>query len=488
MDKRILAFDFGASSGRAMLGEWKNGALTLTEVHRFENNPVQLNGTFYWDVLRLFFEIKQGISKAAHLGSIDSIAIDTWGVDFGLLDKDGNLVQNPIHYRDLRTAGLPEEVEKILGKDKLYSLTGIQVMPLNTLFQFYALAKSQPEILERAECALLMPDLLGYFLTGKKTAEYSMASTTQMLNPNTHQWNKELLDELGIPLLFPDVVPSGTVLGPLREDIQEELGVGPIPVISTTGHDTASAVAAAPSQEDNFIYISCGTWSLFGTELKHPVINEKSLGYNISNEGGYNFTTRFLKNIVGLWLIQETRRQYLRQGETYSYNDLEKMALASKPFQFFIDPDDAAFSTPGNLPRRIAEYCEKTGQGRPQTVGEIMRCIYESLAMKYRYTFDIIRDCTEQDYLHIHMVGGGTKDNLLCRMAASATNRPVVAGPIEATALGNVTVQLLAQGELPDIKAARKMIADSVAPVHYAPESPEDWEAAYPAFRKIIGL
>lgn len=488
MSKKLLAFDFGASSGRAMLGEFDGEKITLTEAHRFDNNPVMIHNTFYWDVLNLFFEIKQGITKARALGEFSTIGIDTWGVDFGLLDKRGDLLENPIHYRDLRTSGMIEEVCNIVGRDNLYNVTGNQFMELNTIFQLYALAKQRPEVLERAECALLMPDLLGYFLTGKRTAEYSIASTTQLMNAYTKQWNKDMMRQLGIPGdLFPDIVKSGTVLGPVTEEICGELGIHGVNVISVTGHDTACAVVAAPATEEDFIYISCGTWSLFGTETKEPIIGEKSMEYNITNEGGYDYTTRFLKNIIGLWLIQETRRQYRREGRQYSYNDLEKHALASEPFKYFIDPDAQDFVPPGDIPGRVREFCKRTGQGEPQTVGEIMRCIYESIAMKYRYAFHMIKDCTDKDYRYIHMVGGGTKDNLLCRMTASSTGCKIVAGPIEATALGNIAVQLMASGDIADMKEARRIITNSFDPVEYQPVDTDKWDAAYSRFCGFVG-
>ena len=490
MGKTVLAFDLGASSGRAMLGEFDNGKITLTEAHRFDNNPVMMGGVFYWDILNLFHEIKQGILKARNIGHFDSIGIDTWGVDFGLLDTHGQLMQNPVHHRDQRTAGMLEEVCEIIGRDALYNATGIQLMGINTIFQLYSLVKYRPDLLESAGGILLMPDLLGYFLTGKKAAEYSMASTTQLMNPRTGEWDREMMGRLGIPhKLFPEIIRPGTVLGPLGADIQEELGLDAVRVISVAGHDTASAVVATPATDEDFIYISCGTWSLFGTELQEPIINEKSLRYNVTNEGGYDNTIRFLKNIIGLWLIQETRRQYRREGREYSYNDLEKHALAAEPFRYFIDPDAPEFGVPGNLPRRIREYCGKTGQGEPQTVGEIMRCIYESIAMKYRNVYDLLGDCTGKIYRHIHMIGGGTKDNLLCQMTAESTGCDVVAGPIEATALGNIAVQLMALGEIENLAQARQVIINSFQPVTYAPREEHDvWEKAYGDFCKATNL
>ena len=487
MDKKVLAFDFGASSGRAILGAFDGNKITLTEVHRFDNNPVMLRDTLYWDVLNLFYEIKQGLHKAAECGEFDSVGIDTWGVDFGLLDGRGNLLQNPVHYRDKRTVGLPEEVAKIVAPDTVYERTGIQVMELNTIFQLYSLTKEDPDILQYAQALLLMPDLFGYLLTGKKTAEYSIASTTSMLDPATRQWDTGMLGKLGIPSgILQDIVQSGTPLGAVMPDICEELGLGDVQVISVAGHDTASAVVAVPAADDDFIYISCGTWSLFGTELQNPIIDTKSQRYNITNEGGFNHSTRFLKNIIGLWLIQETRRQYRREGKNYSYNDLEVEALASEPFKYMIDPDDQSFVAPGNLPLRIAQYCEKTKQGTPQSVGEIVRCIYESIALKYRYTFEQICECTGKDYGAIHVVGGGTKDNVLCQMTANAISRPTIAGPIEATALGNIAVQLISQGAIQDLKTAREVIRKSFVPITYMPQETDLWGSAYDRFCKII--
>lgn len=489
MNKRMLAFDFGASSGRAMLGEFDGSTITLTEVHRFENDPVMLRGTYYWDVLDLFGEIKQGILRASHLGPIDCIGIDTWGVDFGLLDENGDLLQNPVHYRDKRTAGLPAQVEALLGENKLYETTGIQVIELNTSFQLYALAQNNPALLQRAQCALLMPDLFGYFLTGERTAEYTMASTTQLMDAHSHQWNEELMEALGIPpRLFPGIAASGKPLGTLSPDIQEELSVGPIPVVSVAGHDTGSAVAAVPAQEKDFLYISCGTWSLFGTELDAPIITEQSRRLNISNEGGYGYTTRFLKNICGLWLIQETRRQYKREGTQYSYGDLGQLALDAAPFACFIDPDDPRFATPGNLPRRIREYCRETGQSIPETVGAVLRCIYESLAMKYRYTCGQIKACTQKQYAHIHMVGGGIQDKLLCQMTANATGCRVMAGPVEATALGNIAVQLISARALTNLTQARQVIGCSYPPELYAPADTGAWDSACQTFLKSTRL
>ncbi len=486
MNKRVLAFDFGASSGRAIIGCFDGEKITLEEVHRFSNDSVSVGGTVYWDVLRLFYEIKQGIIKARMAGGFDSIGIDTWGVDFGLIDAEGKLMENPIHYRDKRTVGLVDEAFKTMPKEKLYGITGIQFMELNTLFQLISLKKDRPWMLERADKMLFMPDLFAYMLTGKMCAEYSIASTSQLIDLKTNSWSKEILQAFGIKeSIFAPIVKPGTVLGELTDEICEECGVEKVPVISVCGHDTQSAITSVPCEDGNFAFLSSGTWSLFGTELEKPIVNETSLKINITNEGGFDGSTGFLKNIIGLWLIQESRRQWQRQGEDYSYADLEKLALAAEPFKCFIDPDAPEFVPHGNIPKRVQAFCERTGQYVPQTVGEIMRCIYESLAMKYKLTFEKLCECTERDYPVIHVIGGGTKDTLLCRLTANSCNRTVKAGPIEATVMGNVAVQLMSDSSVASISEARKIVANSSELKTYEPQEVEAWEKAYADFLKI---
>ena len=487
MSKRVLAFDFGASSGRAILGTYQDGKIRMEEIHRFNNDPVVINGVFHWDVLRLFFEIKQGISKAVHAGGFDAIGIDTWGVDFGLIDKKGHLLSNPVHYRDSRTVGMIDKVAETIPVEELYKNTGIQLAAYNTIFQLEALKQKDPELLALADKLLLMPDLFAYLLTGVAKAEYCEVSTTQLLDPKTGDWNYELMDRLDIPRrLFPEIVDAGSTYGLLSDEICEELGAPKVPVIAVATHDTGSAVVAVPSSEKNFVFISCGTWSLFGTELPAPVINDTTFTFNLTNEGGYGRTTRMLKNIMGLWLIQESRRQWIREGADVSYGDLEREALACEPFKCFINPDDDSFVAPGNLPKRVQEFCERTGQYVPQTRGEIMRCIYESLAMKYRFTFHALHEVTGLDYNVIHMIGGGTKDRLLCQMAADACNTRVIAGPIEATATGNIAVQLIALGDIADLAEARKVIAVSEDPKYYEPTNPDVYTEAYARFEKLL--
>ncbi len=488
MNKRVLAIDFGASSGRAILGTFDGKKITLEEVHRFSNDPVKVGDTMYWDVLRLFHEIKQGIVKAKLAGGFDSVGIDTWGVDFGLIDEFGCLLENPIHYRDERTKGLIEECAETVPNDEFYGTTGIQFMELNTVYQLYALKKYRPHMLERADKILFMPDLFGYMLTGKKTTEYSIATTSQMIDLKTKKWATPLLDRLGIPSgLLCDIAPSGTVLGKIRADICAECGIPEVDVISVCGHDTQSAITAVPCTEGDFAFLSSGTWSLFGTELDKPIVDEKSIAMNVTNEGGYNEKVGFLKNIIGLWLIQESRRHWNRHGEDYSYADLEKLALGAEPLKCFIDPDAPEFVPHGNIPERVREYCRKTGQAVPESVGEVMRCIYESLAMKYRLTLEKLEECTEKTYPAIHVIGGGTKDTLLCKMTACSCGRKVVAGPIEATVLGNILVQLLSCGAIADIDEARKIVRESENTVEYLPENTAEWTAAYERFKAVVG-
>ena len=484
---RALAFDFGASSGRAILGTFDGETIRIEEVHRFSNDPVAIRGTLYWDVLRQYYEIKQGLLKAKQHGGFDTVAVDTWGVDFGLLDECGYLLDNPVHYRDQRTKGLVEESFKSIPQEEFYQLTGIQLMELNTVFQLMALKRQRPALLERAKTLLFMPDLFNYLLTGKKQTEFTIASTSQLLDAQTGGWSEEVLLRLGIPknILTPIVLP-GKPVGPLEQSICEELGLPPAQVVTVASHDTQSAVAAVPTQEKDFLFISCGTWSLFGTELEAPLINEASAAMNITNERGVEGTTTFLKNIIGLWLIQESRRQWQREGQDYSFAQLEKLALAAKPFQCFIDPDAPEFVPQGDLPGRVREFCEKTGQYVPQTVGEVMRCIYESLALKYRLTFEAIRNCTGKAYRQIHVLGGGTKDGLLCQMTANSCGVPVLAGPIEATVLGNLAVQFIASGAIESIRQARKIIAQSETVTPYAPKDTQSWNAAYDQFQHYI--
>ena len=488
MAKTVLAFDFGASNGRAMLGEYENGFLSMKEVHRFPNDPVTVGNTMYWDILRLWHEVKTAFHRVSASGvRIDAVGIDCWGVDFGLLDAKGDLIANPVHYRDRRTIGIPERVFQTVSKSALYARTGIQLLHFNTLYQLYYLAHDRADIMERAETMLFIPDLFAYFLTGEKRAEVTVASTSNFLDPYTRTWDKELLDTLGIPTrILPDIIQSGESYGCIQADLANELGCGQIPVIAVCTHDTGSAVAAAPAHDD-FAYISCGTWSLFGTELSSPCITPASEEVQYTNELGFGSTVRFLKNIMGLWLIQESRRQWIREGCDVSYADLEREALGVEPFVSFIDCDAPEFETAGDLPARVQDFCRATGQKVPETRGEIMRCIYQSIAMKYKKNFQTLCSLTGKEYPGIYMLGGGIKDTLLCRMTASATGATVFAGPAEATVMGNIAVQMISLGELKDLRDARDAVRRSVDPAVYTPDEAAVWGSHYARYCSYLG-
>lgn len=486
--KKVLSFDFGASSGRAMLASYENGKIEMTEIHRFSNDPVSVNGRMYWDVLRLFFEIKTGITKAVNAGGFDAIGIDTWGVDFGLINKKGELIGNPFHYRDQRTKGIPDKIfSEIISKEDLYHRAGMQFMHFNTIYQLMYLKYNEPELLAQADKFLMMPDLFAYFLTGEMKEEASIASTSNLLNPNTKDWDFELIEKLGLDKkLFAPIVKSGSIYGYLSDDICNELGCKKVPVVAVCSHDTASAVAATPTSAEDFVYISCGTWSLFGIESKTPFLSDEAYKADFTNEGGFDGTIRFLKNIMGLWLIQESRRQWRREGIEVGFDTLEKEALASEPFKCFINVDDPMFETAGNLPKRVLEFCEKTGQYVPETRGEIMRCIYQSLAMKYKHTYNMLSDFTKREYKSINILGGGIKDKLLCRLTADATGATVFAGPTEATVMGNIAVAFYALGEIADFKELRKSVANSTDLKEYIPQNSEEWNKAYEDYKKIL--
>ena len=487
---KFLAFDFGASSGRAMLAKFDGKTIQLEEKHRFSNDPVDINGGFYWDALRLFFEIKQGILNCAHSGDgdIDAIGIDTWGVDYGLLDKNDKLLSNPYHYRDTRTDGMYDKAFAIVPKEEIFNSTGIAFNWFNTLYQLLASKLEDDSALKEAKTMLFMPDLFNFFLTGKKRTEYTIASTSQIFDSRTFDWAYGLLDKLGIRTdMFADMIYPGEIVGTLKPELAEELGVGEIPVVAVASHDTGSAVASVPVTDDkDFIYISSGTWSLMGVELDTPNVSEDAMKYNFTNEGGVNKSIRFLKNIMGLWLIQECRRQWQREGTLLSFDELEREAREAEPFASLIDPDYPAFQTPGNMPKRIREYCEKTGQKVPETTGAIIRTIAESLAFRYRATVEGMEDVTGKKYDVINIVGGGIKDKMICQFTANATKRTVSTGPVEATSIGNVVVQGIAMGAIKDLAEGRKIVRDSFEIIDYTPQNTDAWDEAYLKWQEII--
>lgn len=486
---KTLAFDFGASSGRAILGLYDGSKLNLEETHRFSNDPVSINGSLYWDVLRLFYEIKRGIVETAHKGHKDiaSIGIDTWGVDYGLLDCQGNLLANPYHYRDERTNGMIDKAIEMAGRDYIFGKTGIEIVWFNTLYQMLSMVESHAPALEKAETLLLMPDLFNYFLTGVKSTEYTIASTTQMYNVAEDAWANDLMEKFGIPKsIFTNVVKPGTVIGSMKKELSEELGVGSIPVVAVASHDTGSAAVSVPVTDgEDYAFISCGTWSIMGVQTDKPVINQRSMELNFTNEGGVG-KILLMKNIMGLWLIQECKRQWeIDDGQKTSFDELEQAAREAKPFVSFVDPDDLLFVAPNNMPSKIAQFCEQTNQPVPQTKGEFIRCIAQSLALKYRMTVECLEDILGRKLGTIHMVGGGIKDKLICQFTANATKRDVITGPVEATAIGNNLVQLMALGELKNISEARALVRNSFDVTHYQADGELDWDAAYEVFRKV---
>ncbi len=480
MKKYVLALDFGASSGRAILAGFDGEKIDLQEVHRFVNEPLEKDGKLFWNLDSLFAELEIGMQKAFSVAEYSSVGIDTWGVDYAMLKKDGSLVSFPRHYRDSRTAGL----SKTLDAATLYARTGIQIMDINTLFQLMSELKEGG--LDRCEKILPMPDLFAYLLTGEISAERSMASTTQMLSASDGKWDEELLSSVGIPLsILPPIVESGSTKGKLLPSVQRKLSLPAIPVTAVCGHDTQSAAFAAPFAEgEDALFLSCGTWSLLGAELEKPVLNEQAASCGLSNEVGYGKKVTFLKNIIGLWLIQESRREYIRRGRQLSFAEIETLARQAGESRCFIDPDDPLFTPPGDLPSRIQEYCKQTGQPIPQTVGEIFRCIYESLALKYRLAIEEIERCTNRHFETLHILGGGVKDSLLCSLACEYCERKVVAGPIEATAFGNAAIQLLSLGEFSSAKEARQCIARSENNVTYFPSAFD--REKYNKFKRLI--
>jgi rhamnulokinase len=488
-DTRYLAIDLGAESGRAMLGRLGGARLTIEELRRFPNLPVRLPGSLHWDVLRLWGEVADSIRMAAHHQGdrLASVGLDTWGVDFALLDRRDALIGNPYHYRDNRTDGMQAEAFRRMPREQIFEHTGIQFMQINTLYQLLALVLARDPALEIAVTFLTMPDLLNFWLTGQKGCEFTNATTTQCYDPRAGGWATPVLNALGIPVgIFPQVIAPGTLLGPLRPALAQELGADDLVLVAPACHDTGSAVAAVPAEGANFAWLSSGTWSVIGVEAPAPVIDERSLAFNLTNEGGVNGTFRCSKNIMGLWIVQECRRTWVANGHDWSYDELARMAELSAPLAAVIDPDDDEFFKPGDMPSRIQTFCRRTGQTAPSEPGAIVRCALESLALKYRWVLERLQTVTGQHLDPIHIIGGGAQNQLLNQFTADATGRTVVAGPVEATAIGNLLVQAIALGQLGSLADARTVVRRSFTPQVYAPRPSADWDAAYARLRACI--
>ena len=483
-----LAYDLGASSGRAIIGRFDGTCIDLEEIHRFDNNGIPIGNNYYWDALNLFNEMRTGLQLATRSGtSLIGIGCDTWGVDYGLLDAHDNLLGNPYCYRDARTQGMLDEVFKLVPREEVFEQTGIQFMELNTLYQLFAQNRSGSPQLEMAKTFLTMPDLFNFWFTGHKVCEYSNATTTQFYDPRKNQWATDLLTSLDIPTdILPEVVSPGTVLGPIRQTIADEMGISPVDVIAPACHDTGSAVAAVPISSPDSVYISCGTWALMGTELPEPAINPKALAHNFTNEGGVNKTIRFLKNISGLWIVQECRRTWQQAGNDYSWTQLMEMAIASNAHTAFIDPDHSDFGTPGDMPSRIREFCKRTNQSIPQDEGAVIRIALESLALKCRYTLAQLEDTLGKTLGDIHIVGGGINNTLLCQFISSATGRTVLAGPAEATAMGNLLMQAMAKGQIGSLGQLREIVRASTDMQTYSPADGDAWAEAFGNFEALL--
>ncbi|MDH7484748.1 MAG: rhamnulokinase family protein [Anaerolineae bacterium] len=484
----FLAFDLGASSGRAVVGRFDGERLRLEEVHRFPNGPICVLGNLHWDVLRLFEEVKCGLARCVKTcGAPVSLGLDTWGVDFGLFDARDELLGNPYHYRDRRTDGMMEEAFRRVPREEIFERTGIQFLQLNSLYQLLAMQVQASPQLEAARTFLNMPDLFNFWLTGRKVSEFTIATTSQCYDPRAGDWAWTMLEKLGLPTrIFGEIVPPGTLLGPLHPTVAEETGAAGVPVIATAGHDTGSAVAAVPARSRDHAFISSGTWSILGVEIDRPLITERALAYNFTNEGGAAGTFRFMKNIVALWLVQECRREWAQAGEDLSWDELIRLAAEAKPLAALVNPDDHRFLPPGDMPQKIQSYCAETGQPVPQDKGAIVRCALESLALAYRRVLEQLEDLLGHTYASIHIIGGGSRNWLLNQLTANTTGRPVVAGPAEATSIGNILVQAVAMGHIASLDEGRRIVRDSFDVATYEPAGGTEWEEAYSRFLALL--
>ncbi len=485
--KNYLAFDIGASGGRAIIGSLADDIVSLKEVHRFDNGMTILDDHYHWDIFRIFEEVKKGlVNTKSHNEKISSIGIDTWGVDYGLLDEAGDIIGLPYAYRDHRTDTAMDEVFGLIPAERLYNLTGIQFLQFNTIFQLYSAARAGLPIMGIAKDLLFIPDLLNYLLTGIKLSEFSFATTSQLYNPRKEKWDSDIFNAIGVDAeIMQDIVTPGTLIGELRDDVNRETGSAGIDVIAVASHDTGSAIAAVPAENDNFAYISSGTWSLMGIESKAPIISPESLEYNFTNEGGVEKTFRVLKNIMGLWLLQECRRIWSNSGKDYSYSDLINMAASSGPFKTIIDPDHGSLLNPDSMPEALSKLAANAGEPPMKGPAEFARCIFESLAFKYRKVLNELKKISDKKIERIHVIGGGSQNEMLCQFTANSTGLPVTAGPVEGTALGNIMVQAMAAGKVESLAQIRGIVRNSFDLKEYTPENTAEWNSHYPRFLEV---
>ena len=486
--KSFLAFDIGATSGRSIIGTLDNGRLEMKELTRFPNQMLQIGKHLHWNIYSLFEHLKEALMALKSEGvEISSIGIDTWGVDFVLIAKDGTILGAPYAYRDPHTDGAPEKFFKLVPREMVYNLTGIQVMNFNSLYQLFSLKQAGNSLLEATSEILFMPDALSYLLTGNKVVEYTIASTSQLLNPRNKKFESILLEAAGVSSsILGKIVMPGHITGRLTKDLAVETELGQIPVIAVAGHDTASAVAAVPAENERFAYLSSGTWSLMGIEVKDPIINEETYALNFTNEGGIEGTTRLLKNITGMWLLEQCLKEWKKEGITYAYEKLVHLAESAPAFESLIDPDDASFANPTSMTKAITDYCIVTGQQSPGNHAGYVRCIFESLSLKYNYILGKLIDLAPFPIEKLHVIGGGSKNPLLNQWTANAIGIPVIAGPSEATAIGNIMIQAKAAGCVDSLQEMRQIIRDSVHLDEYYPENKTEWDNASIYFQKII--
>ncbi|MFA9557737.1 rhamnulokinase family protein [Evansella sp. AB-rgal1] len=489
--KKVWAFDLGASNGRLMVSSFDGNRLGLEEIHRFSNQPTKVMNRYYWDVLHIINEMKTGMSKSrvkGH-GDVESLGIDSWGVDFGLLSSNGEILGNPYCYRDPYAALGLAEVTKLVGKKELFFRTGNEPTQINTLFQLYGIKKNNPMLLEQAESLLMTPNLIGYLLSGEKQNEFTISSTSQLLSISSQSWDSELINTLGLPIdIFEPIVKPMTMLGKTLPHINQEVGMSAVNIVNVAGHDTASALAALPMEGNDSVFMSCGTWVLMGVQMNEPNVSHEAFTYGFTNEGTLDGQYRLLKNNMGLWLIQQCRFIWEKEGIQTDYIEESRLIEKTKSFQTFIDPDDPLFFNPSNMVEAVQSYCRNTGQVVPNSRGEILSCILESLALKYRWVVEKLERITDKQWKKIHMGGGGIQNNLFCQYTSNATGREVIAGPVEASSIGNSIAQWIALGEFKNLKEARMIVQNSFHTEIYEPMNTANWQEAYEKFLEVTTL